>query len=223
VVQQSLGTKENPMSPITYLESYVRLFIDAREPEPLIESADGTKNVGAKRHVAAFHAIDETLRFERGIARGKANNRVYVRRGSESCFSPDVGPKLNSPSTGSTDGWIGISASMLENEIRPRDFHVIVEKEQNIASGGEYSYIASSSSTSAAVAKNLHRKAAWRDGVKDFRLDALVHDDDLSVLIRLELQVGNGSAQVAWPVESGNNYRNKERFIHSKAVMLRVF
>jgi len=79
VVQRSLGAKENPMSLLTYLESYVRLFVDARKSEPLIESPDGAQDVGAKGHVSPFHGIDETLRFERGITRGKANDRIYER------------------------------------------------------------------------------------------------------------------------------------------------
>jgi hypothetical protein len=48
VIHHGFGIKENPVSAVTYLESYVRLFIDARKSEPLIESTDGAQEVSAK-------------------------------------------------------------------------------------------------------------------------------------------------------------------------------
>src|SRR5271157_4530986 len=129
VVQRGLGTKKNPVSAVTYLKSYVRLFIDAGKPEPLVESANGAQQIGAKGHVAAFHAIDETLRFERGIAGGKTNDRVYARSGRGSRFASDVGPQLNGPPAGSAYRRIRIGAGVMKDKIASGYFHVVIQKE----------------------------------------------------------------------------------------------
>jgi hypothetical protein len=71
VVERSLGREDKSVSPLTYLESYIRLFIDARKSEPLIESSNGAQDVGTKGHVASFNIIDKTCCCKRGIPRGK--------------------------------------------------------------------------------------------------------------------------------------------------------
>jgi len=99
---------------------------------------------------------------------------------------------------------------VLEYEICPGNLHVIIEKEQYIALGCNHAYVAGAGGTSAVVPKVLDRKRGRCDGARDSTINALVHNDNLSVLIGLALQIGNCPAQEAGPVESGDDHGDEE-------------